>query len=184
MHIKTIEIRDFRNIAQLTLELSPKVTLIWGDNAQGKTNILEAVYLCATGRSFRTRNERSCLPWDSPPDTYAVLKALAKTESTEHTILVSLSENRKYIEMDGKQVYRLGEMFGAINVVLFTPDDLSLLKGPPSIRRRFMDMEISQVDREYLYELATIHSGAASEKRAASFRKARQRSRHRAQSVG
>ncbi len=157
MYLSALQIKNFRNIQSLKLSLAPGTNLFWGDNAQGKTNVLEAIYYLATGRSFRTRIDRECLPWNCADDTVAIIKGTIHRSEGEHNVTVAISPTDKAVLVDEKQINRLGLLWGRINAVLFTPDDLQIVKGPPALRRRFLDMEISQVSPTYLTHLQLLH---------------------------
>ena len=135
------------------MEPASGVTLFWGENAQGKTNLLEAVYYLVTGRSFRTRQDRETLPWGASPDAVSTIQGTVQTPSSTYRITVAISKNRKCVSCNEKTLSSLGLLWGKMNAVLFTPDDLDIVKGPPGLRRRFLDMEGSQIDHSYLYHL-------------------------------
>jgi DNA replication and repair protein RecF len=157
MHLSTVQITNFRNIEGLQLSLDSGVNLFWGDNAQGKTNILEAIYYLATGRSFRTRIDRECLPWNCAEDTVAIIKGTVHRSEGTHNVTVAISPTDKAVLLDGKHINRLGLLWGRMNAILFTPDDLQIVKGPPALRRRFLDMEISQISSSYLANLQRFY---------------------------
>jgi len=148
-----LTIERFRNLARGELELSPGVTLFWGRNAQGKTNLLEAVHYVATGRSFRTRLDRECLPWDAPAPAVARIEGRLERGGVSHQLAVSLTDRAKFAWVDGKALTRLGDLLGKLMVVLFTPDDIGIAAGSPALRRRFLDMALSQVSSAYLGHL-------------------------------
>lgn len=150
MHLSHLSLRHFRNIERADLDLPGGTILFYGDNAQGKTNLLEAIYFLATGRSFRTRNERECLAWGADDDSPTVLRGTAERTGVQRDIKVVLYQGAKRLFLDGAALPRLAELFGELNAVLFTPGDLQIVQGSPAVRRRFMDMEISQFSRAYL----------------------------------
>jgi len=154
MILRGLTIERFRNLTHVELELSDGVTLFWGRNAQGKTNLLEAVHYLATGRSFRTRLDRECLPWDAAAPA-AVARVVGRIEraSVSHHLAISLTERAKFAWVDGKAVARLGDLLGHLMVVLVTPDDIGVASGAPALRRRFLDMALSQVSAAYLGRL-------------------------------
>ncbi|MCX8037274.1 MAG: DNA replication/repair protein RecF [Candidatus Sumerlaeia bacterium] len=153
MMLCELTIEGFRNLRQVALELSPGVTLFWGRNAQGKTNVLEAVHYVATGRSFRTRYDRECLPWDSEGPAVARIEARIERGGVAHHLAISLTERAKFAWLDGKALGRLGDLLGHLMVVVFTPDDIGLAAGSPVLRRRYMDMALAQVSPIYLAHL-------------------------------
>ena len=153
MRLLSLDIKNFRNINRLSIEPSSGVNLFWGSNGQGKTNILEAIYYLVTGRSFRSRMDRETLPWDSGTDTVVTVKGRVQTAHSSYEIVVGISRNQKKVTCNGKTLSSLGLLWGKMNAVLFTPSDLSVVQGPPGERRRFLDMEGSQIDPQYLYHL-------------------------------
>ncbi len=153
MELLFLKIINFRNIPDLEIEPAGGVNLLWGENGQGKTNILEAIYYLVTGRSFRARQDREVLPWDLPSDGVTILEGRVQTEETRHQITVGISRNQKRVSCNGKTLASLGLLWGKMNAVLFTPNDLDIIQGPPGERRRFLDMEGSQISPGYLYHL-------------------------------
>lgn len=156
MYGKRLVLKNFRNYAALDLELSPHVNIIRGKNAQGKTNLLEALYFCATGRSHRTTREKECIRGELPEAEVHLLYEAGLAYPREDKIdMVLKRSGAKTVSaaVNGEPLARLSDLFGNFHVVLFSPEDLSLIKNEPGRRRRFMDMELCQVDKVYLYEL-------------------------------
>jgi DNA replication and repair protein RecF len=153
MKLLELNVRDFRNIQNLLIEPAPGVNLFWGENAQGKTNLLEAIYYLVTGRSFRSRQDKEVLPWNCEPDMVSAVRGSVQTEHSKYSIVVAVAKNQKKVSCNGKTLASLGLLWGKINAVLFTPDDLEIVKGPPGNRRRFMDMEGCQINLSYLHHL-------------------------------
>ena len=150
MYAKRLMLKNFRNYKTLDMELSSHINIFRGKNAQGKTNLLEAIYYCATGRSYRTALHRDCIRTDAEE---AMIK-LWYQRYREDRIEIHLRKNgRKSIAVNGITAQKIDELFGQFHVVVFSPEDLSLIKNGPSQRRRFMDMEICQVDPIYLHNL-------------------------------
>jgi DNA replication and repair protein RecF len=151
MKVKTLTLRDYRNYASLFLEFSPNINIFLGSNAQGKTNIIEALYYGAMGRSHRTNTDGDLIRWNAE-------EASVKIEYDRLEVLNQLQfqfsrEKRRKISANGQNI-RLKELIGMINAVLFSPEDLFLIKGAPSGRRHFLDAEISQASPAYYHELA------------------------------
>jgi DNA replication and repair protein RecF len=153
MRLLKVSLTNFRNINSIAFEPAPGVNLFWGENAQGKTNLLEAIYYLVTGRSFRTRFDREVLPWDSTPETAAIIRGTVQNPETQYPIVVAINQNRKEVSCSEKTLSSLGLLWGKMNAVLFTPGDLEIIQGTPGARRRFLDMEGSQMDAQYLYHL-------------------------------
>jgi len=151
MTIDTLTVKDFRNYAAQTVKFSPGLNVLSGANAQGKTNLLEAVYLCCVGRSPRTLKDKELIRWGH--DGGRVLAEAKKRDGkTAVEVRLSRSENKR-IAVNGLPISRIGELMGAVNCVFFSPDELKIVKESPSDRRRFMDTDICQMSKAYFYLL-------------------------------
>ncbi|MEG0145407.1 MAG: DNA replication/repair protein RecF [Clostridia bacterium] len=151
MHITKLELECFRNYARAQFCPCPGITVLYGDNAQGKTALLEAVYLSSTGRSHRTPRDRELIMWDQP---IARVRVVAERRDGSHEVEIALSRTeRKTIKVSGNPIGRSGELMGHVTSVLFAPEDLSIVKDGPAERRRFIDMELSQIKPAYYYQL-------------------------------
>ena len=150
MHIKALALHNFRNYKELLYTPSEGINLIYGDNAQGKTNLLEAMFLCAFGRSQRTVHDDELIMHGS--DNAMVKMRMSSEQNGEHTVSICLNRG-KLIEIDGVRIRRLADLMGVLKAVMFSPESMQLVKGAPSERRRFMDMCISQLSRSYFYRL-------------------------------
>ena len=153
MIVQELQILNFRNLRFVRAEFEAGLNVIYGANAQGKTNILEALYLLVTGRSFRTTDEREMIPWVRDNYEAPLIRARVEKRTGEERFLVSFNQTDKRIFVNGEPIHRLGELIGRINAVLFTPSDLQLVRGSPGGRRRFLDIELSQISRSYLHHL-------------------------------
>lgn len=153
MYIEQLRLHAFRNYAQATLSPAQGVTVLYGENAQGKTNLIEAIHLCCVGRSHRTSRDAELIQWGQTAAQVHV--KLQRREGPEDvTVRISNEERRKkLIKINGSPVQRIGELMGHINTVLFSPEDLRIVKEGPEGRRRFLDMEISQLQPAYFYAL-------------------------------
>ncbi|RHW52264.1 DNA replication/repair protein RecF [Bombilactobacillus bombi] len=147
MYLQNIKLRNFRNYAQLSLQFSPQTNIFIGQNAQGKTNLLEAIYVVALVRSHRTSNNQELISWGSD---FSKLEAHVQRATTHLTLELILSLAGKKASLNHIEQKKLSSYIGKLNVVLFAPEDLNLIKGAPSIRRRFIDMELGQIDQAYL----------------------------------
>ena len=151
MHIKTIQLKNYRCYEQAEIRPCEGVTALVGGNAQGKTNILESVVLCATGRSHRTSKDAELIRWGAQD---AHVYVAAERIDGSHEVELSLRPGvRKGISICGKKAARSGELMGHVSAVLFSPEDLRMVKDGPAERRRFIDMELSQMRPAYYYEL-------------------------------
>ena len=151
MRIRSIELSNFRNYEALELPLSPGVNILFGDNAQGKTNILEAVYLTATSKSHRGAKDAEMIRFGCEEGH---IRIIMEKEISSRIDLHLRAKKTKGIAIDGIKLKKAGELMGKLKIVLFSPEDLSIIKDSPAMRRRFMDMELCQIDPFYLYNLA------------------------------
>ena len=152
MIIQSIELKNFRNYHSLKLELDKGTNIFYGDNAQGKTNILEALYLSGTTRSHKGSKDRDIIYFGEPESH---LRTFVKKRELLYQIDMHLRKNKtKGIAINGIPIRKASQLFGILNFVFFSPEDLSIIKQGPSERRRFLDMELCQLDRVYLHDLA------------------------------
>ena len=130
------------------MHFDEKINIIYGDNAQGKTNILESMYVCATSKSHRGSKDREIIRFDNDESH---IKVNVKKNDMNYRIDMHLKKNKpKGIAVNGIPIKRAVELFGILNIVFFSPEDLNIIKNGPSERRRFIDMELSQLDKIYL----------------------------------
>ncbi len=151
MIIESIELDSFRNYERELFEFDSETNVIYGDNGQGKTNILEAIYLCSTTRSHKGSKDRQMINFGKDE---AHLRMIIKKNDIRHRIDIHLKKNKtKGVALDGIPARKIGDILGISNVVFFSPEDLSIIQDGPEARRRFIDMEICQLDKLYLYNL-------------------------------
>lgn len=155
MHIIRLRIRHFRNIESIDWSPDPGLNLIWGDNGQGKTNLLEAVHMALTGRSFRARRDEQCLPWERNEDPADPTLTQADLEGAtgQRRLRVLMGRNWKRAFADERWMARLADLWSQVAAVTFTPEEAGLFKGPPAGRRRFLDMVLCHLSRTYLDDL-------------------------------
>ena len=149
MWINKIKINNFRNYEQEEIVFNKNINLFFGENAQGKTNILEAIFLSSMGKSFRAKKDKEMIRLGC--DRAEVFVEFQKLDR-EGSIKIELL-NKKNIFFNGIKIKKLSELLGNINMVIFTPDDINILKGSPQNRRRFLDIMISQLKPNYMYHL-------------------------------
>ena len=151
MIIKSLELKNYRNYKELSLQIDSKVNLLYGDNAQGKTNILEAIYMAATAKSHRSSKDREIVNFE---EDEAHIKLYMEKHEVEHRIDIHIRKNAsKGIAINGIPIKKISNLFGVINVVFFSPEDLSIIKRGPADRRRFIDMELCQLSKIYVDNL-------------------------------
>lgn len=152
MKIESLKLYQFRSYESLNFFPHEKMTVLLGENAQGKTNILEAIYLCATGKSHRGAKDAQLIKWGC--DAAYIGLDLEKRKQKRRIEMRLLKDKGKQLRIDGASVTRIGELMGCLNAVFFSPEDLRLVKDGPSERRRFMDIELSQMYPAYFYDLS------------------------------
>jgi len=149
--IKSLMLKNFRNYSGLHIDFAKEFNIIYGDNAQGKTNIIEAIFLCASGRSHRTSKDGELLK--NGTSNFGITLIL-KREGVEKEIDISYTiEERKKIKINEIPAKRMGDLMGHLNAVMFSPEDLLLIKQGPAERRRFADITLSQLKPSYFYDL-------------------------------
>ena len=149
MWISKINLNNFRNYKNEIIELNKNINIFYGENAQGKTNIIESIFLCSMGKSFRAKKDTEMIQLGKEK---AIIEIFYEKSDRCGKIKIDLS-NRKNIYLNGIKLKKLSELLGNINVVIFTPDDIHILKGGPQNRRRFLDIMISQLKPNYMYNL-------------------------------
>lgn len=148
MIVESLKLQNYRNYEYLNMNFDEKINIIYGDNAQGKTNILESMYVCATSKSHRGSKDREIIRFDNDESH---IKVNVKKNDMNYRIDMHLKKNKpKGIAVNGIPIKRAVDLFGILNIVFFSPEDLNIIKNGPSERRRFIDMELSQLDKIYL----------------------------------
>lgn len=151
MIIKSLELDNFRNYGTLSINFDSGTNILYGDNAQGKTNILEAIYLSATTKSHKGSKDRDIIHFDAEE---AHIRTYVVKDGLENRVDMHLRKNKsKGIAINGQKIKKAADLLGLLNVVFFSPEDLSIIKNGPSERRRFVDMELCQLDKLYLNDL-------------------------------
>lgn len=154
MRVNALALQDFRNYESLNLDFPEQVVIFRGSNAQGKTNLLESLYMLALAKSHRTNRDRDCIRWDQ---AHALLKADLARRDRKHRVEVQLSPKGKKVKRNGIEQRRLSDYIGTLNAVMFAPEDLAIVKGSPEKRRRFLDLGISQISPVYLHTLSEYY---------------------------
>lgn len=151
MIIKSIELADYRNYDSLVMEFCEGTNILYGDNAQGKTNILEAIYVASTTKSHKGSKDKEIVNFNKEE---AHIRTYIEKEGVNTRVDMHLRKNKsKGIAIDGQKIKKAADLLGLCNVVFFSPEDLGIIKNGPAERRRFVDMELCQLDSFYLYNL-------------------------------
>lgn len=155
MIVKSLELKDYRNYNNLNMLFSSGTNILYGENAQGKTNILEAIYLCGTTKSHRGSKDKDIVNFTSDE---AHVRVIIEKNQIPHRIDLHLKKNKaKGVAIDGIPIKKQGELFGMLNLVFFSPEDLYIIKNGPAERRRFLDLELCQLDKIYLSNLSNYN---------------------------
>lgn len=152
MIVKSLELRDYRNYNELNIIFDKGTNILYGDNAQGKTNVLEAVYLCGTTKSHRGSKDREIIQLGKEESH---IRMFLERDGIDHKIDMHLKMRKaKGVAVDGIPIKKSADLLGIINIVFFSPEDLGIIKNGPGERRRFIDLELCQLDKIYLYHLS------------------------------
>ena len=155
MKINSLKLKNFRNYDLLNLEFDDATNIFYGDNAQGKTNILEAVYLSGTTKSHRGTKDRDMIEFGKDESH---IEAIVEKRGINYQIDMHLKKNSpKGIAINKMPIRKASELFGIVNIVFFSPEDLNIIKNGPAERRRFIDLELSQLDKVYLNNLSNYN---------------------------
>ena len=155
MYIESVQLKNFRNYESLELELAPGTNIFYGNNAQGKTNILEALYLCGTTKSHKGSKDKDMIRFG---EDEAHIRMMVNRDELSYKIDMHLRKNKaKGVAINGLPIRKAGELFGVVNLVFFSPEDLNIIKNGPGERRRFLDLELCQLDKIYLTDIASYN---------------------------
>ncbi len=146
MYIKNLKLKNYRNYNELDLNFNSKVNLILGNNAQGKTNLIESIYMTAFGKSFRTNKDKDLLKFD---ENFYKIRVNAINEIENFNIEIIFKDSKKYIKTNDKNIKNINELIGKIIIIVFSPEDLKIVKEEPSKRRKFIDRELCQIYPKY-----------------------------------
>src|SRR5690625_4253856 len=150
MYIEQLQLANYRNYSEIDLTFTKQVNLIIGENAQGKTNLMEAIYVLALTRSYRTSRERELIRWG---EDFAKIKGTVSKKERKIPLEITITNQGKKAKINHLEQKRLSSYIGAFNIVMFAPEDLTLVKGSPRIRRKFIDVELGQIQPSYIYHL-------------------------------
>ena len=154
MHIERLYLHNFRNYREETFTFSPGINLIRGDNAQGKTNLLEALFLVGTGRSFRTPHLKELIHKEAP---FFFIEAQFSKEGIQQKVRLSFDGDVKKLETNHTSYSHFNPLLGQLPIVLLAPEDVLLITGSPADRRRFLDLHLAQSDPLYVYHITRYH---------------------------
>jgi DNA replication and repair protein RecF len=151
MHVKKLRLQNFRNYPELDVDLAQELTFFFGNNAQGKTNILEALYFLSTTQSPRTQKDQELVRWG---EDEALIEAQVETRTGRKIVMLQIKKNgEKMISIDHKYLRKSSDLLGQFPMIFFSPEDLEVIKKAPQGRRRFLDILFAQTSRQYAYDL-------------------------------
>ena len=151
MYIESIQLKNYRNYESLDMKLDKGTNILYGDNAQGKTNILEAIYLGGTTKSHRGSKDREIIKFE---EDESHIRMVVSKKNMKYRIDMHLKKNKaKGVAINGLPIKKARELFGIVNLVFFSPEDLNIIKNGPGERRRFIDLELCQLNAIYLTDL-------------------------------
>lgn len=150
MKLTNLQLQNFRNYESVQLEFTDGVHVFIGENAQGKTNLMESIYALAMTKSHRTTNDKELIGWNKE---FATIKGTVEKTTTKTNLELQFSKKGKIAKVNYLEQKRLSSYLGNLNVILFAPENLTLVKGSPQNRRKFVDMELGQMSSLYLYDL-------------------------------
>jgi DNA replication and repair protein RecF len=162
MYLKTLILKNFRSFKEVEVSFCPHLNFIQGDNAEGKTNLLEAIVFLSTGRSFRTAYLKELIHHDAP---FFYLEAHFEKDGLTHSIKAYFDPKNRRLDINDTRFTSFNHLLGMLPTVLYAPDHVSLVTGQPAERRRFLDLHLSQLDPQYLYHISR-YSGAVKQRNA------------------
>ena len=155
MYIESIQLKNYRNYKSLDMKLDKGTNILYGDNAQGKTNILEAIYLGGTTKSHRGSKDREIIKFE---EDESHIRMVVSKKNMKYRIDMHLKKNKaKGVAINGLPIKKARELFGIVNLVFFSPEDLNIIKNGPGERRRFIDLELCQLNAIYLTDLSNYN---------------------------
>ena len=155
MYIESVQLKNFRNYDSLELTFDKGTNIFYGNNAQGKTNILESLYLCGTTKSHRGSKDKEIVKFG---EEEAHIRMMVNRNQINYKIDMHLRKNKaKGVAINGLPIKKASELFGVVNMVFFSPEDLNIIKNGPSERRHFLDAELCQLDKIYLSDLSNYN---------------------------
>ena len=146
MYLKRVELKNFRNYSSLKISFNKGINIIYGNNAQGKTNLLESIYVLALTNTFRNVYDKDLIMKDRK---FFNIKGILKNSKLDTTLNISYDNIKKRMMIDDSEIMKVSNYISVINTILFTPDDLDIIKGPPLVRRKFLNTELSQLYSNY-----------------------------------
>jgi len=158
MKVNSVTVKSYRNLSNQTVVLNSGLNVFWGDNAQGKTNLLESVYLCCIGKSSRTEKDKDLIAWKQ---SVAHVKTNYSCRFGEGEIAIGIAGNKKHVSVNSVPISKLGDLLGYLNCIYFAPSDIKIVSQSPAERRRFLDVDLCQMDKTYFHSLGRFNKALA-----------------------
>ena len=146
MKLELLKLTNFRNYERISFKPSEKINILYGKNGSGKTNIVEAIYILALTKSFRTLNDKNLI---KKGEDFLRLEGIFYKEKQKNSFKIIFDSKGKTVYIDNDKIKLLSDYISKINIILFSPSDLKLIKDSPSVRRKYLNIEISQYDKNY-----------------------------------
>lgn len=153
MYIEKLKLKNYRNYNEIEVNFDKNINILYGNNAEGKTNLLESIYMCSTSKSHKNSKENEIINFN---EKEAHIKIFFKKENLNKDIIIDIQlnkESKKGIAVNGVKKEKVSDFLGLFNVIMFAPEDLNIIKDGPNIRRKFLDFEICQIDKMYVASL-------------------------------
>ena len=158
MYITKLRVKNYRNFSEEEIVFDPDINIIYGNNAEGKTNLLEAIFLCATSKSHKNSKDVEIINFNNKESHIKVFFYNETNKNKEQTIDIQLnSDIKKGIALNGIKIDKLSDFLGTLNAIIFAPEDLNIIKEGPAIRRKFIDMELCQIDKVYVSNITSYN---------------------------
>lgn len=154
MKVNSLRVENFRNLLPQTLQLGEGLNVFTGNNAQGKTNMLESIYLCCLGKSVRTDRDKELINWDAPS---CYVSVECQSDSGKREISLAISKEKKIASVNGMPLLRIGELLGYLNCIYFSPEEINVVTMSPDKRRRFLDIDLCQLNKRYYSSLVRFN---------------------------
>jgi len=153
MYINNLRLKNFRNYENVEINFNKGVNVLTGDNAQGKTNILESIYYCSLGKSHRTNKDKELIQWNKE---FSYINIHIEKERIDKKIEIKIfKEGKKGIKVNSIPIGKISDLIGSFNCVIFSPEDLKIIKDSPSYRRKFLDIELCKLSKRYYFNLVS-----------------------------
>ena len=152
MYVEKLKLKNYRNYNEIEIDFDKNINIIYGNNAEGKTNLIESIYMCSASKSHKNIKENEIIKFN---ELESHIKIFIKKENDKNIVIdIQLNKDKKKgIAINKLKINKISEFLGIFNVIMFAPEDLNIIKEGPSVRRKFLDIEICQIDKLYVSSL-------------------------------